>query len=335
MGRIRTHTTISRDPLTMIPGGPHMPWPPEEGYAADARDALAAAQAEASRLGHNHVSPPHIFVGVAVTQTSGVAADVLRDLGISAASARAAIEARMKSSGDPFPIEDVTLTPLGQNVIQRARHEAMRMHHPEARAEHVLIASVHWKDSFVEPVLESLGTTPEALTAAVIAKLDLPPSYGVAENANATDGPYESFDGDAKTMLTFAVREAAGQYGMNSHQFLLGLAALAESGESPAATRILGALGTSANAIRAEFAKFPSAGRAVERKTLSLSAAAKLVIEHAIHLADGGTVRLEHLLVAMDTGDTMASYLFRQLGVSSERLRALHGPSAGNSASSR
>ena len=323
MGRIRTHTTISRDPLTMVPGGPHMPWPPEQGYAPDARDALAAAQEEASRLGHNHVSPPHIFVGVAVTQTSGVAGQVLRDLGITAASARAAIEGRMKGSGDPFPIEDVTLTPLGQNVIERARHEAMRMHHPEARAEHVLIASAHWKDGFVDPILASLGTTPEALKAAVIAKLDLPSSYGVAENATASEGPYETFDRDAKEMLTFAAREAAGQYGMSSHQFLLGLAAQAESGESPAAERVLAKLDTSAEAIRAEFAKFPSAGRPVERKTLSLSAAAKLVIEHAIHLADGGAVRLEHLLVAMDTGDTMASYLFKQLGVTPERLRAL------------
>jgi ATP-dependent Clp protease ATP-binding subunit ClpA len=327
MGRIRTHATVSRDPLMMVPGGPHMPWPPEDGYASDARDALAAAQAEASRLGHNHVSPPHIFVGVAVTQTSGVAGEVLRELGITAASARAAIETRMKGSPEPFPIEDVTLTPLGQNVIERARHEAMRMHHPEARAEHVLIASAHWKDGFVEPILVSLGTTPGALTAAVIRKLDLPPSYGVAENANASEGPYETFDHDTKELLASSAREAAGQFGMNSHQFLLGLAAMAESGASPAATRTLAALGTSAEAIRAEFAKFPSAGRPVERKTLSLSAAAKLVIEHAIHLADGGTVRLEHLLVAMDTGDTMASYLFGQLGVPSERLRALLGPS--------
>jgi ATP-dependent Clp protease ATP-binding subunit ClpA len=327
MGRIRTHATVSRDPLMMVPGGPHMPWPPEEGYASDARDALAAAQAEASRLGHNHVGPAHIFVGVAVTQSTGVAGEALRALGITAASARAAIEDRMKSSGETFPIEDVTLTPLGQNVIQRARHEAMRMHHLEARAEHVLVASTHWKDGFVEPILSSLGTTPEALRAAVIAKLDLPPSYGVAENANASEGPYETFDHDAREMLTLAAREAAGQFGMNSHQFLLGLAAMTESGASPAATRILAALGTTADAIRAEFAKFPSAGRPRERTTLSLSAAAKLVIEHAIHLADGGTVRLEHLLVAMDTGDTMASYLFRQLGISSERLRALLGPS--------
>lgn len=232
----------------------------------------------------------------------------------------------MKSSSDPFPIEDVTLTPLGQNVIERARHEAMRMHHPEARAEHVLIASAHWKDGFVDPILASLGTTPEALKAAVISRLDLPPSYGAAENANATEGPYETFADDAKAMLAFAAREAkaAGHSGMNGHEFLLGLAALAESGESPEAVRVLDALGVTSADIRAEFSKFPAWSRRVESETVSLSAEAKLVIEHAIHRAGGGAVRLEHLLVAMDGGDgNMASYLFRQLGISSERLRAL------------
>jgi ATP-dependent Clp protease ATP-binding subunit ClpA len=204
------------------------------------------------------------------------------------------------------------------------------MHHPEARAEHVLIASVHWNDGVVDAILSSHGTTPEALKTAVLEKLDLPPSYGVAENATASEGPYETFDDDAKAMLTFAARaaKAAGHSGMNSHEFLLGLAALAQSGESQRAVRILGALGTTSADIRAEFSKFPAWSRRVESQTVSLSAEAKLVIEHAIHLAVGGAVRPEHLLVAMDGGDgNMASYVFRQLGISSERLRVLLGPS--------
>src|SRR3954469_6207723 len=275
--RIRTSAMVSRDPLTLVPGGPHIPWPPERGYALEARDALAAAQAEASRLGHNHVGPAHVFVGLVVTQPSGVVGEVLRELRIGEASARAALEARMKRSIDPFPIEDVTLTPLGQNVIERARHEAVRMHHPEVRAEHLLIGAVHWKDGFVDPILAALGTTLEAVTDAVTSRLGLPPSYGVAENANASDGPYERFDADAKRMLALADHEARteGHFGMNSHQLLLGLAALAESGESRAAERVLGVLGTTSAAIRAEFAKFPAPSRRIERETLTLSASAK------------------------------------------------------------
>jgi ATP-dependent Clp protease ATP-binding subunit ClpA len=324
--RIRTSAMASRDPLTLVPGGPHIPWPPDDGFAPDARGALAAAQAEASRLGHNHVGPAHIFAGVAVTQASGVAADALRALGITPPSAQAALELRMRGASDPFPIEDVTLTPLGQNVIERARHEAMRMHHTEARAEHLLIASVHWKDGHVEQILATLGTTPAAVRETVVARLDLPLSYGIAENATASEGPYERFDNDARRVLALAEREAKaeGHRGMNSHQFLLGLAALAESGDSPAAERILGTLGTTSAALRAAFATFPALSHRTDRETLTLSASAKLVIEHAIHFAGGGPVRIEHLLVAMVTAhDGMSGYVFRQLGVSPERVRAL------------
>jgi len=307
----------------MVPGGPSVAWPPEaEWFAEDARRVLAEAQQEAARLGHNHLGPSHMLVAALADE---MVASTLRHLGVSHATAKSALETTMGRS-EPFAPEDVTLTPRGQNVIERAIHECWRMHHAKAGAAHIAIAAASQDDGFVPRILASLGTTADAVIATLVARLDPPVSYRAAEDATATDGPYERFDLDAKRMLALAEEEAreVGDRGINSQYFLLGLARLAEGGDSPAADHVLRTLGITSADIRAELAKMPRPGRSVERKDLWLTASAKLVIEHAIDLAGDGTVRPEHVLVAVDTAhDSIAGYVLRNLGGTPERVRAL------------
>jgi ATP-dependent Clp protease ATP-binding subunit ClpA len=319
---IRTAAIVGRDPLTMVPGGPSVAWPPEsEWYGDDARRALAEAQREAARLGHNHLGPPHMLVAALTDEMVGM---TLRDLGLSHATAQGALE-RIMGRSEPVAPEDVTLTPRGQNVIERAVHECWRMHHASARAAHVAIAAASQNDGFVPRILASLGTTADAVIATLVARLDTPASYRAAESATATNGPYERFDVDAKRMLALAEQEAreAGDRGINTEYFLLGLARLAEAGSSPA-DRILSTLGITSADIRAELAKMPRPGKSVEPKDLWLTASAKLVIEHAIDIAGDGTVRPEHLLVAIDRAhDSIAGYILKNLGGTAERVRGL------------
>ena len=320
---IRTAAIVGRDPLTMVPGGPPVAWPPEsEWFAEDARRVLAEAQQEAARLGHNHVGPSHMLVA---TLSDQMVANTLRHLGVSHATAQAALETTMGRS-EPFAPEDVTLTPRGQNVIERAIHECWRMRHAKAGAVHIAIAAASQDDGFVPRILASLGSTSDAVITTLVARLETPASYRVAEDATATDGPYERFDLDAKRMLALAEQEAreAGDRGINTQYFLLGLARLAEGGDSPAADRVLKTLGVTGARIRAELAKMPRPGGSVERKDLWLTASAKLVIEHAIDIAGDGIVRPEHLLVAIDTAhDSIAGYVLRNLGGTPQRLHAL------------
>ncbi len=324
---IHTGAITSRDPLTIVPGGASMPWPPDDPrYGPDARRALADAQLEAANLGHNHLSPPHIFVS-ALTQLSRVTADALAGVGVTDAAARSAFGSIMgRGSATTAPEYHLTLTPLGQNAIERAMHESWRMHHPQVRAEHLVLACIIVDNGFVARILVALDQTRDRVMSAIIATLDVPDSYRAAENATATNGPYERFDDDAKRMLELAEGEAieAGDRGINSHYFLLGLARLAESGESPAAERILRTLGVTSAELRAEVEKLRRPGERVERLQLWLTASAKLVIEHAIHNAGTGTVRPEHLLVAIDTAhDSIAGYILKQVGAMPERVRSL------------
>lgn len=307
----------------MVPGGASVAWPPaSEWYGEDARRALADAQQEAARIGHNHVGASHMLVAAL---TDEMVANTLGGLGVSHASAQTALEKIMGRS-EPFATEDVTLTPRGRIVIERAVHECWRMHHAKAGAAHIAIAAAGQDDGFVPRILASLGTTADAVITVLVARLDTPASYRAAEHATATVGPYERFDVDAKRMLALAEEEAreAGDRAINTQYFLLGLARLAEGGTSLAADRILSALGITSDGIRAELAKMPRPGRGAEPKDLWLTASAKLVIEHAIELAGEGTVRPEHLLVAIDTAhDSIAGYILRNLGGTAERLRRL------------
>jgi ATP-dependent Clp protease ATP-binding subunit ClpA len=226
----------------------------------------------------------------------------------------------------PMPPEDLTLTPSGQNVIERAMHESWRMHHSHVRAEHLALAAIIADNGFVSRILSTLNVAKDDTMSAIIATLDVPASYRAAEYATATAGPYERFDDDAKRMLALAEQEAvdAGDLGINAHYFLRGLARLADSGESPAAERIMRALGLTSAAIRAETDKVRGPGGRVQRPQLFLTASAKLVIEHAIHNAGTGTVHPEHLLVAIDTAhDSLAAYILKQVGATPERVRSL------------
>jgi ATP-dependent Clp protease ATP-binding subunit ClpA len=55
----------SRDPLVLVPGGPAIPWPPQDDRLTErAREALRFSQDEAAALNHNHVGPVHLFAGL-------------------------------------------------------------------------------------------------------------------------------------------------------------------------------------------------------------------------------------------------------------------------------
>ena len=320
---IRMPFTQSRDPLVMTPGGDAVPWPPEHmPFSEDAREALLEAQRESARLGHNHVSPPHIFVGAVAH--AGDDAGALRDLGVTHQRAQEALGSVM-GRGSGIALEDITLTPLGKNVLERAVHEAWRMHRDSATSAQLLIASVHWNDGFTGRMLTALGVTVAQFKETVLSRLELPPSYGVAENATPRNGPYERFDDDARRIIALTDAEARerGHGGVGTEHLLLALARMVESGDSAQATGILAALAIEPGVLRSEAEKMNRARPGAESPSeLAFNASTKLVIEHAIHAADDGPVRPAHLLLALETAhDSIAGYILRQLGATPERIR--------------
>jgi len=170
----------------------------------------------------------------------------------------------------------------------------------------------------------------------ILAQMRVPPSYGAAENATPTQGPYELFDDATKRMLTFALEEAAtlGQNWVGCEHLLLGLARSVELAPSEDATRhlfaelglTLDALRGSLDALRASLTEKQLARRtAVPPSDVKFTGVTKLVIELAIDEAGSeNTILPEHVLLAIGRAQgSTARYLLSHLGATPELVRAV------------
>jgi ATP-dependent Clp protease ATP-binding subunit ClpA len=332
---IRMPFIQSRDPFVMVPGGASIPWPPKDDHYTDqAKRALAFAQDEAARLNHNHIGAVHILVG-AVRVEDGLPARIFADLGVTLDQLRDALTTTMGRSESPIDASDITLTPHGNNVMERAVHESRRLVHPAAGPEHLLLAAVRAPEHFSTPLLASLELDPAEVRRSILAEMRVPPAYGTAENATPTEGPYERFDDATKRMLTFALEEAAalGQNWVGCEHFLVGLARSVEIAPSEDATRRLftergltyDALRAALDALRANLTKNQLARKAaVPPSDVKFTGVTKLVIELAMDEAGPeNTILPEHIILAIGRAQgSTARYLLSQLGATPELVRA-------------
>jgi ATP-dependent Clp protease ATP-binding subunit ClpA len=326
----------SRDPFEMVPGGASIPWPPQDDqYTDQAKRALAFAQDEAARLNHNHIGAVHILVG-AVRVEDGLPARIFADLGVTIDQLRDALTSMMGRSETPIDASDITLTPRGQRVMDIAIHESRRLIHGATGTEHLLLAVVREREGFSSRLLASLALDPERLCEAILAGLNVPPSYRVAESATPSQGPYDRFDDATKRMLTFALEEAAalGQNWVGCEHLLLGLARSVELAPPEDATRRLfaelgltiDALRAALDALRANLTEKQLARRAaVAPSEVKFTGVTKLVIELALDEAGPeNTVVPEHILLAIGRAQgSTARYLLSQLGATPDRIRSV------------
>jgi ATP-dependent Clp protease ATP-binding subunit ClpA len=333
---IRMPFIKSRDPFVMVPGGASIPWPPQDDqYTDQAKRALAFAQDEAARLNHNHIGAVHILVG-AVRVENGLPARIFADLGVTIVQLRDALTSQMGRSETPIDASDITLTPHGKNMMERAVHESRRLVHPAAGPEHLLLAVVREPEHFSTPLLASLGLDAAEVRRRILAQMRVPPSYGTAENATPTDGPYDRFDDATKRMLSFAVEEALtlGQNWVGCEHFLLGLARWVELAPPEDATRssfaelglTLDAIRASLDALRATLTKNQLARMAaVAPSDVKFTGVTKLVIELAMDEAGpDNPVLPEHILLAIGRAQgSTARYLLSHLGATPERVRSV------------
>ncbi len=318
----------SRDPFVMVPGGASIPWPPQDDqYTDQAKRALAFAQDEAARLNHNHIGAVHILVG-AVRVEGGLPARIFADLGVTIDQVRDALTTTMGRSESPIAASDITLTPHGTNVMQRAVHESRRLVHPAAGPEHLLLAAVREPEHFSTPLLASLELDPAEVRRRILAQMRVPPAYGTAENATPTQGPYDRFDDATERTLTFAVDEAitVGHNWVSCEHLVLGLAKYAETAAAVDVTRRLFAeLGLTLDRVRSEVTKNqPPRNAVVAPGDVKFNAITKLIIELAIDEAGpNNTVLPEHILLAIGrTQGSIGRYVLSQLGATPELVRA-------------
>ena len=135
-------------------------------FTERARRVLSLAQEEAQRFNHNYIGTEHLLLGL-VRENDGVAAQVLRNLGVELNKVRSAVEFII-GRGDRIVLGDIGLTPRAKKVIELAVDEARRLNHHYIGTEHLLLGLVREGEGIAAGVLESLGVNLEKVRTETI-----------------------------------------------------------------------------------------------------------------------------------------------------------------------
>ena len=207
-----------------------------ERFTAEARAVVVRAQEEARSLQHHYIGTEHVLLGLFAMPTT-VAAQALRQVGITAASVREAIEAEV-GLGEGAPAGHIPFTKRAKKVLELALREALGLKHNYIGTEHILLGMVREGDGLASKILASQLRDIGAIRAAVLELLDKgrrePTGSGEALNRTT-----------AATEVVTVALALAGDAPMGSHHLLEALV----RAEGSMAAKVLGDLGVDAAAI--------------------------------------------------------------------------------------
>src|SRR5258708_4197285 len=109
-----------------------------ETFTERARQVMQLANQEAQRFHHEYIGTEHILLGL-VLEGSGVAANVLQNLGIDLATVRQQVERIVLHGPDTVPVSQLPRTPRARKVIEYAVEERHRLNHNYVGTEHLLL----------------------------------------------------------------------------------------------------------------------------------------------------------------------------------------------------
>lgn len=131
-----------------------------ERFTQRARQVLSLAHQESERARRNSICTEHILIGL-ILEEGGVAARVLRELGLSTDRVREVVK-RITTASDDFDPSRVELASETQQVLENSVDEARRRGHHYIGTEHILLGLM-LVDSTAMEVLRRLGITAEQI----------------------------------------------------------------------------------------------------------------------------------------------------------------------------
>ncbi len=141
-----------------------------EKFTVRARRVLRFSREEAERFQHNYIGTEHLLLGL-VRENGGIAAAVLRNLGVELNKVRDAVEFII-GRGDHIVPGQIGLTPRAKSVLELAADEARRLNHDYIGTEHLLLGLVREGEGIAAGVLQSLGVNLEKVRTQTIQVLN-------------------------------------------------------------------------------------------------------------------------------------------------------------------
>src|SRR5215469_5088542 len=152
-----------------------------ERFTSRARRSVVAAQEEARSLGHNYIGTEHVLLGL-LSEPEGLASRALAPFGISLASTREEVAAKVGTGTEPMK-GHIPFTPRAKKVLELALREALQLHHNYIGTEHILLGLIREGDGVAAQIMRKHADLVEIRMAV----LDAVPAGKPAEEGETGD----------------------------------------------------------------------------------------------------------------------------------------------------
>lgn len=131
-----------------------------ERFTDRSRKIMQLAAQEANRFGHETIGTEHILLGL-VAEGHGVAACILKELGVELDGARKEVEKLIIRGPGMFTSDRLPQTPQAKMVIEYAYDECQNLGHNYVGSEHILLGLLREEEGIGVQVLRNVGLRPE------------------------------------------------------------------------------------------------------------------------------------------------------------------------------
>ncbi|MCG8431428.1 MAG: ATP-dependent Clp protease ATP-binding subunit [Candidatus Omnitrophica bacterium] len=154
-------------------------------FTERARKVIILAKEEARRFNHDYIGTEHILLGL-VREGEGVAAAVLKKIGVSLENIRLEIEKLVQPGPTTQIIGDIPFTPRAKKALELAADEARSLGHNYIGTEHLLLGLIREGEGIASQVLLNLGMNLNAVRNEVMELLGSAlPNFGNNPQAQA------------------------------------------------------------------------------------------------------------------------------------------------------
>ena len=125
-------------------------------FTDHAKETFKLARQEAQRFDHEYLGTEHILLGL-VQERSGVAANVLKNMGIDLNKIRMEVEKTVKTGPSMVTMGELPFTPRAKKVLELSMEEAGNLGHNYIGTEHLLLGLIKESEGIAAQVLLDNG----------------------------------------------------------------------------------------------------------------------------------------------------------------------------------
>lgn len=138
-----------------------------ERFTDRSRKIMQLASQEAQRFNHEYIGTEHVLLGL-VKEGTGVAANVLKNLGVDLRKIRLEVERIIQAGPDMVANGKLPITPSMRKALDYAIEEAENLSHNYVGTEHLLLGVLREETGVACNVLKNLGLRPSVVREEVM-----------------------------------------------------------------------------------------------------------------------------------------------------------------------